>query len=127
VFEVGGRITTPGAVSPQLAIHIGEGTGPINYYCEIFDDGNFELKLTHYNNGYTVLAEAPISGTFSAGARVRLLFEHLPPSLRCVGWWNGVRYEVTGNDPGDVPANTINFAISDLEMENEYAVRHMVP
>jgi len=126
IVEIGGRVTRLGTLGPQIAIHIGEAAGGnANNYCELFDDPNKPLavKLTHYRSGYSVLGETPINEVASVGATWRLLYEHTPPTLRCIGWWNGVRYEVTATDPGDIVPEQIAIANNDIEVDLEYFSR----
>src|SRR4029079_2690790 len=111
--------TAVGNGDRQIAFHIGQTGGANNYYCELYDaGGGFNLKLTHDdNNNYTMLGMTPIPGRLSAGSTVRFIFEHTPPNLRCVAWWNGVRYEAVGTDPGGVPIEQMFFAVNSIEAE----------
>ena len=129
VIELGGRVAAvESGGNLQVALHIGELVGGDNYYCELYASTDFNLKLTSViNTTYSNLALTPIPGLPAPGERFRLVFEHTPPSLRCVGWWDGVRYEVTATDPGEITPERIRVGINDAEIEAEYFSRLATP
>ncbi len=129
VLEVAGRAIGGGDASRQIAIHIGEQVGPQNYYCELYDgSGRLDLMLTYTRDGvnFENIAIAQIGGRFET-ATFRLAFEHTPPDLRCVAWWNGTRYEVKGADPGGIPLEAVFIASSNADAELTSFVKLATP
>jgi hypothetical protein len=131
VFETGGRIGTgSAAANRQLAIHIGDSQATANYYCELYQEagGELWLLLTYTRNGtnYVTINETAIGGPLDTGT-FRLVFEHAPPDLRCIGWWNGARHEVTGTDPGGIPTDVMYTNAFNVDAELDYFVRLGTP
>lgn len=131
VLETGGRIGTgSAAANRQLAIHIGDALATANYYCELYQQAGAELYLllTYTRNGtnYVTIDELPIGGALDTGA-FRLVFVHAPPDLRCIGWWNGTRYEVAGTDPGGIPTDVMYTNAYNVDAELDYFVRLATP
>lgn len=129
VLEVAGRAIGGGDASRQIAIHIGEQAGEQNYYCELYDgSGRLDLMLTYTRDGvdFENIAIAQIGGLFET-ATFRLAFEHTPPDLRCVAFWNGTRYEVKGADPGGIPLEAVYIAVSNADAELTSFVKLATP
>jgi len=129
VVEVGGRIAAVGGSDHQLALHIGR-EGNTNYYCELYESGGSRnVKLTLNNSGtYSNINATPVPGTYTVGSTVRLAFEHTPPNMRCVVWWNGVRYQAqTAAAPGVVPLEQIYLAANGIDAEIQYFVQLAMP
>jgi hypothetical protein len=129
VLEVAGRAIGGGSGSRQIAIHIGELVGEQNYYCELYDgSGRLDLMLTYTRDGvaFENIAIAQIGGLLE-NASFRLAFEHTPPDLRCVAWWNGTRYEVKGADPGGIPLESVFIAASNADAELTSFVKLATP
>lgn len=129
VVEAGGKVNVVGGGSRQIAMHIGR-EGSTNYYCELYDaGGSMNAKLTLNNMGtYSNIQATPVPGQLTAGSTVRLAFEHAPPNLRCVVWWNGVRYEAaTAAAPAGVPLESIYLATNGIDAEIEYFVQLATP
>jgi hypothetical protein len=129
VVEAGGRISATDAGDHQLAIHVGR-EGSTNYYCELYEaGGSMNAKLTLNNAGvYSNINATPVPGPLTAGSTIRLVFEHAPPNLRCVVWWNGVRYQAaTTTAPGVVPLEQIYLAANGIDAEIQYFVQLSTP
>ena len=129
VLELGGRVIGGSPQSRQIAIHVGAAAGEANYYCELYDgDSDLVLQLTYTRDGttYTNIASTPIGGLLENGT-FRIAFEHTPPDLRCVGWWNGIRYEAAGVDPGAIPLEAVYVAANRLDAELAYFVKLASP
>lgn len=129
VVEAGGRVTVAGAGSHQLAIHIGR-EGSTNYYCELYESGgSMNAKLTLNNAGtYSNINATPVPGGMTAGSTIRIVFEHAPPNLRCVVWWNGVRYQAqTAAAPTGIPLEQIYLAANGIDAEIQYFVQLATP
>ena len=130
VLEIGGQIVAlPAGGIRQVAVHIGQVGTSSNYYCEVYESGgSFALNLTHADGGvYTTLGGTEIGGAIAVGDTLRLVFEHTPPSLRCVGWWNGVRYEAAGTDPGDIVVEEMYLGANNADVELDYFVQLAAP
>jgi hypothetical protein len=128
VYEAGGRVTAVGAGQRQVAIHVGERGGLNNYYCELYDSGSqFSFMLTHTADGtnFDNYGIAPIAGSLDAGT-YRIVFVHTPPNLTCIGWWNGMRYEVSAAVP-DVPIEAMYVAVNNVDADVDYFVRLTTP
>lgn len=130
VLEAGGRIGSGGTDTRQFAMHIGSASTPANYYCELYDSGienALQLTYTLDQVNYVNLDVALIGGGLLENGSFRMVFEHTPPDLGCVAWWNGVRYEVRGTDPGGISAERTFVRAYRVDAELDYFVRLLTP
>jgi hypothetical protein len=130
IIEVGGRVGAGGSGSRQIAMHVGGATTPAHYYCELYDSGaqsSLQLTYTLDDTSYTNLDVAAIGGGQIEHAAFRLIFEHRPPDLGCVAWWNGVRYEVRATDPGGIPVERTIVRVLRLDAQLDYFDRLATP
>lgn len=128
VVEAGGTVNVVGGSDRQIAMHIGR-EGSTNYYCELYySGGSMNAKLTLNNMGtYSNIQATPVPGALTAGSTVRIAFEHAPPNLRCVVWWNGVRYDATTAAAPTVPLEMIYLATNGIDVEIDYFVQLSTP
>lgn len=132
VLETGGYVGAagPSASGRQLASHIGALTDEPNYYCELWQSPTqgLALQLTFTLDGmsFLTLDEVDIGGALENGT-FRMIFVHTPPELRCIAWWNGTRYEVSGPDPGGVPTEEMYLNAFNVDVELAYYVRLLTP
>lgn len=130
VLEVGGRVTAGGSGTRQAAIHIGSGVGVANYYCELYDGGTDQLRLmltyTLDEVDFINIDSATIGGLLDPGS-YRITFVHTPPDLTCIAYYNGVRYQVGGADPGGISPDVMYFAVNDIDTDVDYFVRLTTP
>jgi hypothetical protein len=130
VFETGGAFGVGGIGSRQFAIHVGQENGPTDIYCELYDNGTTtRLILTYTLDGgatYTPLASMAVAMRLE-NAAFRLAFEYAPPGLRCVGWWNQTRYEISGTDPGGIVPMQMSMAANNVDTELAYFSRLATP
>ena len=130
VLEVGGRTTAVGTGGSQIAIHIGQQGGSNNYYCELYDgNGSLFLMLTHTPDDvvFDNLEVVEIGGLLTSGSTYRMTFVHAPPTLGCIVWWNGTRYEINGAPPAGVPVETMYVAVNNVDSDLDYFVRLTTP
>jgi hypothetical protein len=129
ILELGARITEVEAGGfAQIALHIGRIGSPENYYCEFYENGiDNRLKITAFVTSYQELAVSSVVDPPAVGAEVRMVFEHRPPDLHCVAWWNGARFEVAAADPGGITPEQMTISINDLAVEATYFSRLATP
>lgn len=130
VLEVGGRVTAGGAGTRQAAIHIADAVGVANYYCELYDgNGDLRLMLTYTLDEVTFdnIDSVTIGVRLEPESRYRIMFVHTPPDLTCIAYYNGVRYQVAGADPGGISPDLMYFAVNNIDTEVDYFDRLMTP
>lgn len=129
VFETGGQIGLGGQGQRQFAIHIGERGGMTDYFCELYDNGTMtKLGLTYSLDGSmsTIAVASMDIPSRIENATFRLVFEHTPPDLRCVAWWNDTRYDVVGAPAGVIPRD-LYVGVNNLDVQLHYFVRLTTP